>query len=596
MQIINQIISSIDIYATKFEFKYRAKQTYKTVFGSFLTLIFFFLTGLSVYTFVSGYMDTENPQVTVSLESAQEYSAMSLADEGISFSLMLFNGTHFFNSTTLSRYVTLKALITRFDVHNVTGEGLLNQTLADIVECDKIEEEFRQPSLEEAYKSGNLNHYYSQSYCPKLRAEHWTLQGSATKPPYNYVSLLILPCSLADTRECANLKELSVTYAFINYVSKSLNFTEKLKSVKSILDTDTQVLLNPSASNNKMFYFKENIVLDDDQDYRDPHTSNRFINVEKILSTSGARDGSTSCTPQQIKDVICFPYVIVDLKYGGKISRIHRKYEKLFATISEIGGFGDLIYIALGILYLVYNRFVYERWLRGQIIPKEFQNTINSTSPLKKMIGGNKQAEKMLDDWVDDQLNGIDLIKKVQRISLLSDIFCDVLLEDYHKDLAPYAMLRFIEKKADQREHRPSSKKITKGSKISSIYDLDKQHGSLLSLGSKKLPDSGPISEERSFLNRGGSGGAEDLGARFENSLIRLKSSRPKDELSKSLKKYFIENLGIFEGSYGGDKEKQFGNGVTSEGFNGLPSSGTRTPLNYASRFTALEDLADKKD
>ena len=60
----------------------------------------------------------------------------------------------------------------------------------------------------------------------------------------------------------------------------------------------------------------------------------------------------------------CLPYISFDLRSGAKLYTISRVYEKIFATIAEIGGFTELTIIMFGLLYLLYNQHFYHKFMK----------------------------------------------------------------------------------------------------------------------------------------------------------------------------------------------------------------------------------------
>lgn len=175
--------------------------------------------------------------------------------------------------------------------------------------------------------------------------------------------------------------------------------------------------------------------------------------MDEIFTYSRFRDASQIvCTQQQIGLGTCQPYSIVELKSGAKVETISRVYPKLFSTISELGGFGDLIFISVSFIYMFYNSFYYGRWMKREIISKSEEKSYKKISRKFKLDG--EEFKKLKENYLNEKLSGVDVLKNNDMIETFSNT---VMSEEYSKVLAVLPILKLMKEK--QEEHFGTEKK-----------------------------------------------------------------------------------------------------------------------------------------
>ena len=436
---IKQGLKAIDAFGCEFELQLAGKPKYKTVCGTFLTLGCVFLVVLSIFIFVSAYRNTEEPQVTVSLESTTVYPEMDIFTEGLAFGFTLYNGASFIPPEQFPKYLTILGFktIINYDESSQTPQI---QTIPiyfrkwnqlTIEDKSLVERTLTLPSADE---------YKEIMVFPDADKTIWKVRGSFAQPPFETIKLFLFPCTLPNSADCATPQELSGVTIGMPFVSKSLHFQSKKDPIRTNLDTDTDMLVSVASRSYQIIFMKQNVVVDDDRDFYDPEPNYRFLDIEKVLSTSGIRAPVSICTPVQLLQNQCSPYIEIELKAGGKISTVHRKYEKLFATVSEIGGFGDLIFIVFGFVYMFYNQFFYNRWIRQQMIPEELRK--NSDFSYLSEKDQKELTARAIETIMQEETDAVQMVKRFQKISILFE----AIFEPHHLKLLPEVLLQTAKK------------------------------------------------------------------------------------------------------------------------------------------------------
>lgn len=459
---IKKFLSKFDIYGGKFEMNLGKDNSYKTVFGSFLSLLFITLVTLSVYIFVSKYTDTTKPQITVSSEISSQYPQMNLYDEWLVVGFVFFNGKGFVKAEDVHRYATFMGIVSIMTMDESAQTPKIEKIPVEYIPCKEASRE--SGMVEKAFSSTNSSHLFLEvTLCPSHDSlERWILEGNIASPPFTTVNLMAYPCSLPDQTQCASLQELAVSSVYVAQLSKSVDYADKNNPVRSDVDTNTELLINPMILSKQLIYYKRNQILDDDKDFSEPVKGHEFINVDNIISSSGIRDGGIYCSPEKLKTGLCQPYIYLQLKSGNKISTVHRRYEKLFVTISELGGFGDLIYIIFSFLYLFYNHYFYKRWMKKQMMACEQKK-------LEKYMRNfdRKELDKKLERLMEENTNALVMIERMSKLKVLFELF----FKPCHHKLLPLLMIEMDQSKEEAENDLKSFNLPGDNDKIDTIFD-----------------------------------------------------------------------------------------------------------------------------
>jgi hypothetical protein len=459
----------MDMFGSEFKFNIKNRKRYKTLFGTFLTLISVILIGLSVYLFVSNFYDTKSPQVTVSIEQNEVSPQMDLFSEKIFFSFSVFNGTQFVPVDEIEKFITLEVIAAKTTLPNGATEPETAHNKVPYGPCKDLIETNQYTKA--AFEGEIPKELIPFALCADAQDQQqvdglWTIGGNLLSPPYELLTYYIYPCSLDNPSvNCASKEELMNAKIMMPFQVKSLDFSDKKTPVSTGRDSKTEFFFQEFSRTNMAIYFKKNQIIDDDRDFRAPQRTHDFIDIEKILNAEAMRDGTFVCTKAEIDDFSCSPYVQVDLRSGTAVSTIQRSYEKLFATISELGGFGDLIYIVLGFFYAFYNEYFYNKWLKNEVLRLKQHQIKKNQAFLRRFIGNKQKMEKYQDRVIERNLDSIAFMKKMQKMDLLFDLFFD---KDFDC-LIPLVQLSQEKRKRELRIHP------TFGDKENSIEDKIEQ-------------------------------------------------------------------------------------------------------------------------
>ena len=216
------------------------------------------------------------------------------------------------------------------------------------------------------------------------------------------------------------------------------------------------------------YHLQKNLIWDNDIDFWGYRKRFEFVDIDRITTTTGTRlTQATHCSEAQIDAGLCEPYLILEQRSSRNELDIRRHYNKLVSSLSEVGGFGDLIFILLGFFYGIWNSWSYRRWFVGQVYPLTSimsRDKIDGAQRSKKSLllkdGRKLETKPSLSHWVS--------LKNLKNQNFRAFVLVQVLSRSLrlHKKKVGLLMREIIAKKSFI--HKKNSKKteILKQEKI----------------------------------------------------------------------------------------------------------------------------------
>ena len=160
--------------------------------------------------------------------------------------------------------------------------------------------------------------------------------------------------------------------------------------------------------------------------------NSRYLDKEKTITSSGYRDNTVSCPLDKIGTLFCRELLVLELRSGNKIKQIQRRYKKYLGTFGDIGGYIEMILIICRIVYLLYNRYFYRRFIRREIVGFDKHD-------IQRMLpdSSKKQIRKGIDKIVSDNFDAIGLFRNVNNLEVLEKL----LFKNYHITLLPIVLI-----------------------------------------------------------------------------------------------------------------------------------------------------------
>ena len=390
-------IQKLDIFGSKFNYyiKPSKQKRLKTAFGGFQTFIFLLTTILALTIFGRKLADKKRPEVSVNTNVAIRDHPYDLYHNNFYVNFGMFDGAIFPKTEQTRKYFTIRGQreTTYIQTHpseppetTKTPKRAQNgqkpkkvknrdssekRTLIepfDVIKCENLSNNYTDITSE-AYAQDKGEYYRGSVFCGNLIfVKHWWLQGSKDELPYTRIRYKVYPCTLEDPGDCAGAQDLAASQLLIPVYTFSANFSNWTTPQTSGLDADLTSLFSVITKTKLVIWIRETTILDDYIDFfRNFGPRNQSVEIEKVTSTIGTRDGSLHCTQNQMEDGVCDPYVEIEVRASKTQTIVERRYYKFLTMVSEVGGFGDLIFIALAFLAQFWGGCYRVKWIRERL-------------------------------------------------------------------------------------------------------------------------------------------------------------------------------------------------------------------------------------
>ncbi len=433
---ILQRFKSLDFLGAKFEMNIKGKPKYTTLMGTLFSISCVILLLLGFFVFTGNLTDKSSPEVTINSQILKEYPFMDLYNDSIVPGFSLFNGTHFVKNVDTYVYTKVLAMIITIDYKDVVSKiPTLEIIPIEYIPCTLVPQALLDTMTR--FRKKPQEFLLNYGLCPDIaNISNWYVQGMLSNPPFHYIQIHVLPCIETGLYPCKPFVDIIDTKIKMVIIEKAVDFSEVTDALEYNVNFDHEYYLNPAQTSRFSFFFKRNNIQNDMSDFLKPNEVVSFVDEEKIISTTGFRDGSVFCTPDQLSTTSfsCPPYVSFDLRSGAKLMTISRRYEKFFATISEIGGYTELVIVVFGLLYIIYNQYFYERFMRKEVVKME-RDTI---ARLFEFEGANSnKLTQFLKNVVEKDFDAITLFREMNNFSVMEN----VIFEEHHKVLLPLVII-----------------------------------------------------------------------------------------------------------------------------------------------------------
>lgn len=515
-----QKFKEIDFLGAKFELNIKGNSRYTTLLGVCMSMLCLIVLSLGIYAFLGNLIDKSSPEVTINSQIQKAYPLMTLYEESLVPGFGIFSeSSGYIPAEQISDYITVFAFVQviEYDVVQAFIPTVNNVTIP-FVPCKLV----AIPNILKIASKDKTASEFIQKHgiCPNITdPSAWSVQGMLSDPPFQYIQIHILPCMTIPGRVCKNINELIDMKIKSGLVEKTVEFSEHNDPLKFDINLDREYYINPAQISGFVHFFKTNKVEDDEFDFIPPTEVTQFIDEEKVIATTGFRNNQIECSITELTEKTCIPYIYFDLRSGAKIQTIQRRYDKIFATIAEIGGFTELIILVFGMVYICYNDYFFKRFMKKEVLRiKE-----NSVSQIFEDKGkdpnskeGNqedvKEVKKLLEDMVDRDFDAISLFKEMNNFSILEKL----LFQEHHKTLLPLVVIGI------KNEKKAASKKKKRMKKN------NKKTSESLQLG-------GDATEEQDFYSYD----------EIVHACKELLNDEPQNEIEQIVKEFFIKNIPV---------------------------------------------------
>ena len=295
------------------------------------------------------FLDRSQATVSVNNKIQGRYHYYNTYDNNVFLMFGLFDGERFPKTEEIPTFMSVHAQreTTYLDQQDIQVKKMVEDPFP-IVKCEHLNHNITDLTTE-AFSMDSARFYREGILCGDVRGKtNWWLQGSPLDLPYTMIRYRIYPCSLENASDCASVTELAASSIIVPLFLKSVDYSNYSNPLTNGVDSDVTLSFNVITKTKLTFWFKDTTIHDDKIDFfgefGDPK---KFIELDKVTTTIGTRNGALYCSEIQIEDGNCDPYIEVEVRVSTTHTVVERRYYTFLEMISEVGGFADLIFLIL---------------------------------------------------------------------------------------------------------------------------------------------------------------------------------------------------------------------------------------------------------
>jgi hypothetical protein len=445
------------MFGKKVELQIEGRSSFKTYFGSFITLVYLgIVISASTPTFLE-YLNTNQPGVIAESYKRSLYPEINLHKaRHLPFMIAYSNEVDLIPFDKMSRYFTFsleKIIWKEKEIDGVLGYAK-EIIYTEPVPCGSLSEE-EIASYDYVEKGSFLEELLMQYAICMPASSNLTVVGKGSDPEMVLISFKIKPCSLPNGIGCATEKELGKANFMWITPTSTRDSSNYVNPRSKYANADDTYYINPSIRQILSSKFKENVVFDlkgifDPQ----PIERTRYFDIADIFVTNAfRRRDKITCEFAQMRqdDESCYSYFEFSFQSSGAIFNFKRSYKTLRDTLGEIGGLNELIILVILILVSPVVDWEYERFIHKKVFSFSQDKRIfpllkhagelssNGGWCCKKVRNQSDEARvhSMIGKALDKKMDIINFIQDLNVLSLLSKIY----LQQKHIKLAPLACL-----------------------------------------------------------------------------------------------------------------------------------------------------------
>lgn len=463
-------LKPFDQLGDEFNLKFRDKDQLQSNTGGCLSLIglLFMLTALWVTA--NNYISTDSPDISSYTQFTPNYPKFDLYKNSLflDFTLADTKKNGLIKVENLDRFITVRGSI--MTIKNV--ENNFEQIKQEIsltfnyIPCKDV----KNPKILETITSHNetKNILFSSAICPNITEndkDKYFIQGKPASLPMTVLVISVDPCSLEDKTKCASKEELKIIQFGISETDQSLDMTNMENPVTPIIKNDKRFNFALGKRTVLKYWFKKNEIWDETQDLIDAELRAEYVDFESVDKDLDERDQTNFyCEPGSQQ--LCDSYLTVEFYVTGKKKVYKRKYETLLQSLADLGGFKEVVFIFLGLIYWVCTGNNLLKFMKKKLYGFSGKEEKKVRYILLKdeendSDDGDKLFDEVVENTLDVNFDGVELFSKMNQMSVLNEIF----FEEHDRRLLPLAILNISKKNLEdeKRKKRKQEDDLPKG-------------------------------------------------------------------------------------------------------------------------------------
>lgn len=469
--------------------------------------------GMVTFIFAKKLFSSSSPEVSISEAFSGNFPKINLIDNSFYPIIGIKSEKELIPSDELTSFVTIIGQVIQVNFTSIQKKDFSTKILKTFTfkPCYEVpENDARTELISSSVHFKDFSNLHG--LCPDLNEENLNslyVKNNEVSPPNTYVRIRVLPCTLTNKTFCSD--EIGVNLTDLKIILPKGSFTPENadRPITVVGSMDESLRLQSQTQYIKDITLKTVKVYDDKYDFLSESLNTEFAEVDQVnTGTINRLKGNVTCELQvsSMEDEnYCEPYVVINIRSGGKVVTIKREYPKLFNVLGELGGFSDLMIVSFSFLYILSRCYNEEEEVKAVILGKDYEKNRKIFQGKQSEITHDKTVKKDMDEIEDEVIqeanDGIKLQQRALEISLLKDMF----FKDFHNALMPMIYLKQASDRLSNEDSYHSSqvnrKKLTK---ISSF------NGQSLSLS---------------------------------QALKELHNYQPQNEIDQRIKNYFLANI-----------------------------------------------------
>ncbi len=355
---LSNLFTSVDLLGGTLSFSIKhGSTTFKTAFGALLTLACFGMIIWYTIIVINTILDRTNPNVLCTRESDIDKTEYHFSDTNLAPVLFLLNKK---NQTTQSLTVfssltTIKADLwnTRYDYDKfINIEKIIPIEVKPCVSLSN-KKPYRWIFENEAYTATAV-----ALYCLDIPENlKINVRGGRSSSDMTALRVFAYPCSLPNQADCINPSLFSEYTLMAVNLKKYFKFSDFDNPIRQSFYAREEINIQRNVAS-KLFQFLKKTVIRDETNYVQPkHEDLLAEDIEREEYSGLERDGSTYCLESAIQSGSCQSYVTIEYRSSGLQDTCVRSYTNIIDAVSNIGGFKELVFMGVVVVYTFYNDF-----------------------------------------------------------------------------------------------------------------------------------------------------------------------------------------------------------------------------------------------
>ena len=391
----NCSLFSLDFLGSAFKLTFKDSDTYKTGVGGFLSLLLLLLLAGSLAIIVRNYIDTTNPEVSISMKSEVKPPKIDLLKEQFFMAFFLIKDRTLIVSSEIESYVTIIGRVEQTSQPDSTHTMQLT-TLETIRyrPCSTL----RNKTLLTRYNSDTTTISMIETYgfCPEItgRTQNFFIESRFQDPPFVTYNVYVYPCTLRDSDNCKPVDDLDKITVKHNIPEVAVDVSNMNNPITQIFNLKGTFSIDTFLRSQKFFSIKQNSIEDDRYDFVASSVKFQFFDMEdERIDKKYLNGGSLSCTRQTlftetVEGTTCFYLLLFTFESSPKTLTYIRKYPKLMKASGEFGGIAEIMMLLFVLGYSFYNQSKLDnhmkKYLFGSVISKKNRDLIISKEKLEE--------------------------------------------------------------------------------------------------------------------------------------------------------------------------------------------------------------------